>query len=227
MSPAGGFDPARLAHSRLKKRMVGWIDRMCLRKANAVHATVPAEAEWIRAFEPRAGKIVVAPPGIPGGAGDAVNAGGDGGAAGPLKALYLGRRHPLKGIDLLEEAAKGLDVELRIEDSVFGAEKEAAFAWCDVLCLPTRSDNFGLVVVEALARGKPVVTTRGAPAWAEIAGRGCGWYTDVSAAAIRAALSEAAALPRAELAAMGRRGREWVARDFSWGKTAKAIEEAI
>lgn len=37
--------------------------------------------------------------------------------------------------------------------------------WCDVLVLPTLSENFGLVIAEALERGKRVITTDGAPAW--------------------------------------------------------------
>lgn len=56
-------------------------------------------------------------------------------------------------------------IDLRIASDVVGAEKEAAWGWCDVLCLPTVSDNFGLVVAEALEHGKPVITTDGAPAW--------------------------------------------------------------
>ena len=47
----------------------------------------------------------------------------------------------------------------------FGAELEKDWAWCDVLVLPTLSENFGLVVAEALERGKYVITTDGAPAW--------------------------------------------------------------
>ena len=56
-------------------------------------------------------------------------------------------------------------MDLRIVSNAVGAEKEALWAWCDVLCLPTLSDNFGLVVAEALEHGKPVITTDGAPAW--------------------------------------------------------------
>ena len=55
----------------------------------------------------------------------------------------------------------------RMESNVFGEEKERVWAWCDVLVLPTLSENFGLVVAEALERGKRVITTDGAPAWGE------------------------------------------------------------
>jgi glycosyltransferase involved in cell wall biosynthesis len=56
-------------------------------------------------------------------------------------------------------------IELRVEDALNGQEKENAFAWCDCLVLPSESENFGLVVAEALERGKRVITTDGAPAW--------------------------------------------------------------
>ena len=58
-------------------------------------------------------------------------------------------------------------VELRIVSDHFGDELERDWAWCDVLALPTLSENFGRVVAEALERGKKVITTDGAPAWGE------------------------------------------------------------
>ena len=86
----------------------------------------------------------------------------------PLHLLYLGRKHPLKGLEYLEEAVKGIDgVELRIVSNAFGEEKENVWDWCDVLILPTLSDNFGLVIAEALERGTRVITTDGAPAWGD------------------------------------------------------------
>ena len=54
---------------------------------------------------------------------------------------------------------------LKIVSDHSGEELEADWAWVDVLCLPTLSENFGRVVAEALERGKPVITTDGAPAW--------------------------------------------------------------
>ena len=60
---------------------------------------------------------------------------------------------------------RGLDVEFK--GVVSDSDKEAAYQWCDVLVLPTLSENFGLVIAEALERGKRVITTDGAPAWGD------------------------------------------------------------
>ena len=93
-----------------------------------------------------------------------------------LNVLYLGRRHPLKGVEFLETAVAELNSStpplptpplLKIVSNAFGEELEKVWEWCDVLVLPTLSENFGLVVAEALERGKRVITTDGAPAWGE------------------------------------------------------------
>lgn len=57
--------------------------------------------------------------------------------------------------------------EFRVVSNAFGDELEKVWDWCDVLALPTLSDNFGLVIAEALERGKRVITTDGAPAWGD------------------------------------------------------------
>lgn len=80
----------------------------------------------------------------------------------------MGRRHPLKGLEFLEDAIKGVsNIELRAVSNAFGEEKEKVWEWCDVLVLPTLSDNFGLVIAEALEHGRRVITTDGAPAWGD------------------------------------------------------------
>ena len=101
---------------------------------------------------------------------------------GELNLLYLGRKHPLKGLEFLEEAVRQImstqssvssvysvvnKIDLRVVSNAFGEEKEKVWEWCDVLVLPTLSENFGLVVAEALERGKRVITTDGAPAWGD------------------------------------------------------------
>lgn len=162
------YDPIRLAYHGWKKRLVGPVERWALRQCDEIVATCPAEAAWVRAYEPRVKKVVVtdvrrffvfkeAGRGRPEGAR----------AGGSLRVLYLGREHPLKGTAYLKEASAALGerVELKMESRARGEALEALWRWADVFVLPTLSDNFGLVVAEALAHGVPVVTTDGAPAW--------------------------------------------------------------
>jgi glycosyltransferase involved in cell wall biosynthesis len=53
---------------------------------------------------------------------------------------------------------------------VYGADKDALYRMADLLVLPTYSENFGVVVIEALAQGCPVITTKGTP-WQELLGQ--------------------------------------------------------
>ena len=166
----GNLDPLRLGYHRWKKRLAGPVERWLLRRCDRIVATCAAEQEWIRAYVgKRCPEMVVE---------DLkrffdLSAGGSCSCTqdGSLHLLYLGRRHPLKGLAYLEQAVAELaeggsrTVELRIVSDHFGEELEKDWEWCEVLVLPTLSENFGLVVAEALARGKQVITTDGAPAW--------------------------------------------------------------
>ena len=159
------LDPVRLAYHGWKKRLAGMSEKPLFEKSSRIVATCEAERGWIEKYlGRRCPQIEVL---------DLkrfFNFRHDGRAEIPssrkLRLLYLGRRHPLKGIELLEAAVAGMEnVELRVETSIQGEEKERAWEWCDALVLPTLSENFGLVVAEALERGKRVITTDGAPAW--------------------------------------------------------------
>ena len=59
------------------------------------------------------------------------------------------------------------------------------------------------------------MTTHGAP-WAGVRDHGCGWWVAPDAAALADALGDAMARAPQDRAAMGARGRAWVARDFGW-----------
>ncbi len=180
--PECSYDPIRRRHHGWKKTLVGPIERFCLRQAKTLVATCEAEANWIRDYLghhcppvavtdiKRFFKLNNLNPVNP--------------VKKSLHLLYLGRRHPLKGLSYLEEVynictdspsdddAKSTchnkcPVELRVVSNAFGEELEKVWDWCDVLVLPTLSDNFGLVIAEALERGKRVITTDGAPAWGD------------------------------------------------------------
>lgn len=164
--PAGSYDPVRLAYHGWKKRLVAPYEHRMLRRADVLLATCNAEADWIKSYEPKVKSIGITDlkrffnlnPVNP------VNP-----VKKDLHLLYLGRRHPLKGLEFLEDALTQLiDIvpyEFRVVSNAFGDELEKVWDWCDVLVLPTLSENFGRVIAEALERGKRVITTDGAPAW--------------------------------------------------------------
>ena len=165
--PEACYDPVRLRYHGWKKRLVGPIERFCLRRCRALVATCEAEREWITTYlGKRCPPIEVTDIkrffNLPSSEAGALPADRS------LHLLYLGRQHPLKGLECLEDAVKDIQgIELRVVSNAFGEEKEKVWEWCDVLVLPTLSDNFGLVIAEALERGKRVITTDGAPAWGD------------------------------------------------------------
>ena len=96
--------------------------------------------------------------------------------------------------------------------------KASQYRAADLFVLPTFSENFGLVVAEALGHGVPVITTRGAP-WAELETYRCGWWITTGVVPLAAALRTAMALTDDERRAMGERGRGYVQR-FDWEASA-------
>ena len=175
--PCGNYDPIRIrrgAIKRLKKWLVGPFEHAMLDRADFVQCTCAAEAEWVKAYHPKARIQMTDLKRF-------FNLVADGSRSrtkdSSLHVLYLGRRHPLKGVEFLERAVTELNhhctptpmtytsFSLRIVSDHFGEELERDWEWCDVLVLPTLSENFGRVVAEALERGKYVITTDGAPAW--------------------------------------------------------------
>ena len=112
-------------------------------------------------------------------------------------------------------AQAGLQARVRIVGAVAETDKAAMFAAADVFVLPTFSENFGIVVAEALAAGVPVVTTTGAP-WSCLGDSDCGWWVPPDPDSLATALAAAMLLPAIAREAMGRRGHALVQARFSW-----------
>ena len=99
------------------------------------------------------------------------------------------------------------------------AAKSSALYSADLLVLPSLNENFAMVVAEALAHGTPVISTKGAP-WKGLVKYGCGWWIDHGVEPLAATLASAMAMSRLGLNSMGSRGREWMAREYSWDRIA-------
>jgi glycosyltransferase involved in cell wall biosynthesis len=100
-------------------------------------------------------------------------------------------------------------------------EKRNALAAADILVLPTISENFAIVIAEALACGVPVLTTRGAIAWPSLEEQQCGWRTDVGLRPFTDGLRVAMNTTPDVLAEMGERGRQLIRRQFLWSHAAE------
>ncbi len=123
----------------------------------------------------------------------------------------------------MKTLAKRLGVKrVRFTGPVYGVDKTQAFLNADLFVLPTRSENFGIVVAEALGHGIPVITTKGAP-WKGIEIYGCGYWIDVGVEPLVIAMKNAMRKKKDELDEMGQRGRAWMQRDFTWPNIGKQM----
>jgi glycosyltransferase involved in cell wall biosynthesis len=250
MSPRGMLGAEALMFSAWKKAAF-WmaLQRRAVRSADCLHATSDEEHQAIRAAG-LAGPVAVIRNGIATPAAARPRTCGA-----PRTVLSLGRIHPKKGLDQLvrawariepdhpdwtlriigpaelrhDEELRALSAELglgrvSVEGPVYGAAKSAIYAEAGLFVLPTRNENFAMTVAEALAHGVPVISSKGAP-WAGLETERCGWWVDGDPDAIAATLRSALTMPAPQLAAMGERGRDWMARDFSWSAVAAEMQD--
>jgi glycosyltransferase involved in cell wall biosynthesis len=249
VAPRGMLGPGALGFSRFRKQLM-WeaAQKAALRAASCMHATSEQEYLDIRSFGLRHPVAI-----IPNGIDVPVATALAGHRNGTRTVLYLGRIHPKKGLDRLIGAwrvveGQGHGWRLRIigpdeggylgslkrqsaelglrrvsfEAPLFGDAKQDAYRDADIFVLPTLDENFAMTVAEALAQGTPVICTKGAP-WSGLEANGSGWWIDHGIEALAAALSKAMAIPHDSLEEMGRRGRDWMLRDFSWDGVAQKM----
>ena len=157
--------------------------------------------------------------------------------------LAMGRLHPVKGYAELIEAwatlrpagwrlliagpdedgyraklqalisARGLSDQVQLLGEVDDLQKWRLLADCDLFAAPSRTENFGMAIAEAMLAGKPVITTTGTP-WRLLAEQRAGWWVDLTPDALLGALRESTALNDGQRGAMGQRARH-CARRFS------------
>lgn len=124
----------------------------------------------------------------------------------------------------------GLEDQFIFTGALNDDEKWAAYARSDVFVLPTYSENFGIVVAEALWAGVPVITTKGTP-WGELETVKCGKWIDLPSEGsnpsawpvLVAALGEMMSLSDDERRQMGANGRRLVEEKYTWEAVVKEM----
>lgn len=249
VSPRGMLSDWALNHSGWRKKVVWRLhQKRDLESASMLHATAAEEAEEFRSIG-LCRPIAVIPNGVdlP-----SVDDRARCEPRTWRTALFLSRLHPKKGLlDLIaawavvqpagwrlviagddeggyrrvvEDAVNAAQRENEIEfvGAVADAEKWNLYARADLFILPSYSENFGIVIAEALAAGVPVITTRATP-WMELERNDCGWWIEVGTAPLISALHEATSATDGRRRAMGDRGRDLVKMRYSWGLAAEKM----
>jgi glycosyltransferase involved in cell wall biosynthesis len=102
-----------------------------------------------------------------------------------------------------------------------GAEKAAVLRGASLLALPSRQENFGLCVMEALAQSVPVLVSPNVNLAVEIAAANAGWIAPIEKTALVDMLAEALA-DRDELRRRGCAGLQ-LSQKYSWENSAREL----
>ena len=105
-----------------------------------------------------------------------------------------------------------------------GDEKHKLLSEASLFVLPSYSENFGIVIAEALAHGVPVITTTKTP-WQDLEQKQCGWYINPDQNALENALKNAMEQPLNTLEEMGKNGRKWMQEDYSWEHVTEMMQK--
>lgn len=252
VAPRGMLEPWAINNSKWIKKIAWQLyQKRDLGRAAAFHATALSEAESIRRLGFKQ-PIAVIPNGVELPDLSTGKQATEKRETERKTALFLSRINPKKGLPMLLDAWQavapddwrlviagnddsnhlgvvqrkikelGLQGQVEVVGPLFGAAKEEAFLNADLFVLPSYSENFGIVVTEALGYRVPVLTTTGCP-WEELETEQCGWWVDPTPERIESGLAHAFATSEAERQEMGVRGRALVEQRYLWPAIANKM----
>ncbi|WP_417273520.1 glycosyltransferase [Celeribacter halophilus] len=247
VSPHGMLSDVALSYGRRKKKLVSWwFQDQVFHHAAAIHVTSTNEAAEVQKYGIITPTILV-----PNGINEMRPPEGQN----RHTILSLGRIHKKKALGDLIDAWKYLEEDFpewslhivgpdeggelarlqkrvattgmrRVSFSgpVYGNAKLSLMESAGVFALPTLSENFALTVAESLMLEVPVVSSYGAP-WAGLETHGCGYWVPNGAPAMAEGLKRILSLKDEERKEMGKRGRAWMLKEFTWPNIANTFLE--
>ena len=250
VSPRGTLSAWALKRSAVQKRIF-WrlLQAPVLRAAACFHATAESEYEDIRRLGFRQ-PVCILPNGID------LPPFAEKPETGRRILLFLGRIHPVKGVDVLLKSWQAVehrfpDWELQVagpDNGGYLAEMQALAAQLRLERVVFRGPLLGeekwrayraasLFVLPTHSENFGITVAEalaaGTPAivtkgapWGGLEKQGAGWWIDIGVDPLVACLEQTLALPAMRLAAMGRAGREWMKSDYSWERIGTQLSLA-
>lgn len=201
IQPMGFYDPRSFSQKKIKKTFAWYLyQKLFLRRADIIHCASKKEETNLKKLDSKL-KTVILPFGI--NKTDIkkkilkkIN----------KRCVFFSRLHKQKGLDILIDAWSDLNnKDWKLDIVGYGNQeyykskiknsntknikflkpisspkkKNKLFDNYDLLVLPTISENFGLVILESLSRGLPVLTTNETP-WENIQTNNAGWIINYS-----------------------------------------------
>lgn len=241
LSPHGMLYPAALNKSKwIKKILLKLFQFKDLEKATVLHATCKQEMEYIRSLGLKNPIAVIPNPleilkditSIKNN--HSVKRVGFIGRFAPIKNIEIlikgwaqtGKNNPDWELVFIGDGAREYTLRLvklaesfGIKNILFtgflsGSIKEDMIRSLTFLVLPSKSENFGMVVPEALINEIPVIASKGTP-WEELNTCNAGWWIETGIEPLVEALKKAMQLSDEERQVMGQNGRKLVEENYS------------
>lgn len=255
LTPRGTLvkDLVRRKNRFVKWGWINFIERKTIRQAAFLHVTSAHEAAALGDFRFRLPAVEIIPNGVDCVDADFSGPPMDASETKGEAILFLGRLSWEKGLDRLIPALAhipgvqlliagndergyrvalealaaqhGVASRVRFLGPVYGPAKERLFHTASLMILPSYSENFGNVVLEAWAMGCPVAVTQEVGLASVVQETGAGVVVPGEPHLLGAALSELLAQPEM-LEAMGLRGRQVVVERFTWPAIAQQMQAA-
>ena len=245
--PLGQLDRWSLSQHALRKRVFLAIGgRRLLEGAAAIHWTDVSERERALAFAAARSSFVV-----PLGVDERLFEGSDDGVR-DRTVLFLSRLHPKKNVESLIDAfgrlgkagagwrlvvagngepgylkslkrlATAAEDRVEFRGWLSGEEKRRTLREAALLVLPSRQENFGIVVAEALAAGTPIVVSDSVALAAEVRRFCAGWVAPLESEGLTEVLEEAMSSPE-ERVRRGQAGRRLARERYRWASVAREL----
>ncbi len=142
------------------------------------------------------------------------------------KLLLIGPDEKSHSVEVNQEIERlGLRQDVSLVGNVDDSEKWKWLFNGDLFVLPSFSENFGIVIAEAMLAGLPVITTTKTP-WQVLRREKMGWWVEPNVDDLTTALVEASLLSTEQRREYGTRCKLYAQQHFSWDNAAKKMNEA-